>query len=488
MVNVLVVGGGLAGIATAVALAERHIPVTILESKPRLGGRASSFVDPATGDTVDLCQHVAMGCCTEFLRFCETVGIRGFLQPQPALWFMTSDGRTSRFAGDPLPAPLHLFRSFVRMHTLTLREKIGIALALRHLRQPPPSPLGIAGGEGPGVRGGIEPAEESTIREGFCPPSPPSPLPPQSRGERGAESDDPPFSDWLAKHRQSPRMVDRFWGLVLTSALNETPDRVGFRYARKVFVDGFLTDRRGFEVELPTVPLGRLYGPELSSWLEGRNVRVVTGAGVRRFILDGPRVTSVELRTGDIQSADAIVSAVPFERLIEMLPSDVVETSPYFANLRQLTHSPITSVHCWFDRPATEFPHVVLVDCLGQWVFNRGPAADGEHYLQVVVSAARRLEEAGRDETERQVVAELRSLFPPLREATLKRVRVITDRTATFSAVPGVDRWRPAQKSPLAGLYVAGDWTATGWPATMEGAVRSGNLAAAALMADRCLP
>jgi squalene-associated FAD-dependent desaturase len=431
--NVLVVGGGLAGLATAVALAQRHIPVTILESKPRLGGRASSFVDPATGDTVDLCQHVAMGCCTEFLGFCETVGIRGLLRPQPALWFMTPDGRTSRFAGDPLPAPLHLFRSFVRMHTLTFGEKIGIARALRHLKTP--------------------------------------------------TDEDPPFSEWLAKHRQSPRMVDRFWGLVLTSALNETPDRVGFRYARKVFVDGFLTDRRGFEVELPTVPLGRLYGPELASWLDKHGVHVRTGVGVRRFAVDTDRVTAVELRTGEIVRADAIVSAVPFERLGEML-GEAFRTNPYFANLEHLTHSPITSVHCWFDRPATELPHVVLVDCLGQWVFNRGKTTDGEHYLQVVVSAARRLEEAGRDETERQVVAELRSLFPPLREATLKRVRAITDRVATFSAVPGVDRWRPVQKSPLAGFYVAGDWTLTGWPATMEGAVRSGNLAAAAILGD----
>jgi squalene-associated FAD-dependent desaturase len=445
--RVLVVGGGLAGLATAVALAQRQVPVTILESKPRLGGRASSFVDPATGETVDLCQHVAMGCCTEFLRFCETVGIRGFLRPQPALWFMTPDGRTSRFAGDPLPAPLHLFRSFVRMHTLTFGEKIGIARALRHLKRP--------------------------------------------------TDDDPPFADWLAKHRQSPRMVDRFWGLVLTSALNETPDRVGFRYARKVFVDGFLTDRRGFEVELPTVPLGRLYGPELASWLDKHDVRVMPGTGVRRFVVEGDRAiaaelhgevaTGTELRTGPLLTAEAIVSAVPFERLREMLPESVVESMPYFAGLRQLTHSPITSVHCWFDRPATDLPHVVLVDCLGQWVFNRGAAAPGEHYLQVVVSAARRLEEAGRGETERQVVAELRSLFPPLREANLKRVRAITDRTATFSAVPGVDRWRPMQKSPLAGLYVAGDWTATGWPATMEGAVRSGNLAAAAILADRRL-
>ena len=225
-----------------------------------------------------------------------------------------------------------------------------------------------------------------------------------------------------------------------------------------MFVDGFLADRRGFEVELPTVPLGRLYGPELASWLDNHGVRVQTGAGVRRFVVDGDRVTAVELRTGETMAADAIVGAVPFERLGEMLPAAVVETTPYFTNLRHLTHSPITSVHCWFDRPATDLPHVVLVDCLGQWVFNRGPTAEGDHYLQVVVSAARRLEEAGRGETEQQVVAELRSLFSPLREAKLKRVRAITDRVATFSAVPGVDRWRPGRSR----RWRASMWRATG--------------------------
>jgi len=134
-----------------------------------------------------------------------------------------------------------------------------------------------------------------------------------------------------------------------------------------VFVDGFLADRRGFEVELPTVPLGRLYGAELASWLEKHGVRVMLNAGVRRFVVERERVGAVELRTGEVLTADAVVSAVPFERLGDMLPAEIALGSPYFANLQYLTHSPITSVHCWFDRPATELPHVVLVDCLGQW-------------------------------------------------------------------------------------------------------------------------
>ena len=416
----IIVGGGLAGLAAAIALAPRGIEVTLVESKARLGGRASSFNDPTTGETIDLCQHVAMGCCTNFAHFCTTIGIRKFLEPQPTLYFMTPDRRVSRFAADPLPAPLHLARSFARLHSLTLGEKARIAYGLWQLKRP--------------------------LRDA-----------------------DPPFSDWLAQHRQTPRTIDRFWGLGLTSALNETPDRIGVRYARKVFVDGFLGHRRGFEVELPTVPLGRLYGAELQAWLRDHRVTVRTGVGIKSFLGGSDRFTGVEL-------------------LLEVLPESMIEREPYFANLRQLSHSPITSVHCWFDRPATELPHVVLVDCLGQWVFNRGRSGECEYYLQVVVSAARMLQGLGREEVERRVVGELRELFPALREAVLKRAKIITDGAATFSAAPGVDRWRPVQTSPLENFFVAGDWTSTGWPATMEGAVRSGYLAAEAVLRKLGIP
>jgi uncharacterized protein with NAD-binding domain and iron-sulfur cluster len=147
-----------------------------------------------------------------------------------------------------------------------------------------------------------------------------------------------------------------------------------------------------------------------------------------------------------------------------------------------LETSPITSVHCWFDCQGTDLPHIVLVESVGQWVFNRGETAPGEWYLQVVVSAARQFRGLGHDEVERQVVAELRRLLPRLADAKLVRARVVTEHAATFSAAPGVDRWRPVQTSPIDNLFVAGDWTNTGWPATMEGAVRSGYLAAEALL------
>jgi uncharacterized protein with NAD-binding domain and iron-sulfur cluster len=173
---------------------------------------------------------------------------------------------------------------------------------------------------------------------------------------------------------------------------------------------------------------------------------------------------------------------VPFGRLLDLLPEQVVAANSYFGNLRHLETSPITSVHVWFDRPVTRLPHAVLIDGVGQWVFNRGEVAPGEHYVQIVVSAARQFRGLGHDEVERRVVAELRRLFPAAAAAAVLRARVVTEHAATFSAVPGVDRWRPSQRSPIPDLFVAGDWTATGWPATMEGAVRSGYLAAEALL------
>lgn len=431
--HVLILGGGLAGLAAAVALAPRGFHVTLLESRNRLGGRASSFQDPQSHQLIDNCQHVSMGCCTNLDHFCRTLGLDRYLQAQKRLYFMTPDGRVSPFQAGPWPAPLHLARSFLSAHYLTVTEKLRIAYGLACLRRTPPE-------------------------------------------------QDSPFADWLRRHQQTPRTIDRFWGLVLVSALNETTDRIGLRYARKVFVDGFLRHRRGFEVEVPTVPLGRLYGEELQTWLQQHGVAVRLLHGVRSLQIADERVESVQLRNGGNVQADSYISALPFERLLDVVPTEVAERYDYFRDLKNLQTSPITSVHLWWDRPITPLPHVVLIDCIGQWLFPRGQTTAGEHYVQIVVSAARQLRGLGHEEIQRRIVEELQRLLPAAAAARLLRGRVVTEHAATFSAVPGVDRWRPAQTSPLTNLLVAGDWTATGWPATMEGAVRSGYLAAEALL------
>jgi squalene-associated FAD-dependent desaturase len=435
-----VLGGGLAGLATAAALAKRGLRVMLAESRNRLGGRAGSFADSATGQLIDACQHVSMGCCTQFAAFCKEVGIDHLLRSEPLLYFMTPDRRVARFTADRWPAPLHLARSFLGVHYLTWGEKLRIAWGLACL-------------------------------------------------QRSTADHDGPFCEWLVRHRQTPRTVDRFWGVVLTSALNETPDRIGLRYARKVFLDGFLRDRRGFELQIPAVPLGRFYGEELRSWFDRCGVSLRLNEAARRFSVTEDRVAGVEMRTGERLEADWYVSALPFDRLLDLMPPETVDAHPPLAGLKRLETSPITSVHLWYDRAVTDLPHAVLVDCVGQWVFNRGDTGSGEHYVQVVVSAARQFRGLGREEVQRRIVAEMAGLFPLAAADRLIRARVVTEHAATFSAVPGVDRWRPGAQSPLRNLFLAGDWTATGWPATMEGAVRSGYAAAHAIIrAQESLP
>ncbi len=424
----VVVGGGLAGLSAAVALARRGVRVTVLESRGRLGGRAGSFVDPQTGQVVDACQHVSMGCCTAYAALCETVGVRHLLAPQPVLYFVTPDRRVSRFAADPWPAPFHLGRALLGAHYLTAGEKLRVVYGLVRLLMLP------------------------------------------------ADADEP-LDDFLRRHRQTDRTISRFWGVVLTSALNEWVDRLGTKYARKVFLDGFVKDRTGHVVEVPAVPLDRLYGAELQTWLTRHGVTVRPNAGVKRLDVADGRVTRATLRDGSTESADAYVLAVPFGRVADLLPPEVAATEP-FSLAAELAPSPITSVHLWFDRPTLRLPHAVLVDGLGQWVFRRG------NYLQVVVSASADLAALGRDEVQRRIVGELGRLFPPVAAATLLRAKVVTEHAATFRAVPGVDQFRPPQRTPIPNLALAGDWTATGWPATMEGAVRSGTLAADALVPE----
>jgi squalene-associated FAD-dependent desaturase len=431
--SVLIVGGGLAGLAAAVALAPRGYRVTVLESRPRLGGRASSFSDPATGQLIDACQHVSMGCCTNFAHFCRTIGVEHFLEPQRTLWFRTPDRRTSTFRSDPWPAPFHLGRVLAGAHYLTATDKLRIGWGMLQLLRESPEA-------------------------------------------------DPPALDWLRSHRQNARTIERFWGVVLTSALNETVERVGLKYARKVFVDGFLRHRDGFTVHVPTVPLGRFYGEELRDWLKAHGVELRENCGIKtvRSPQTNVRGQCATLRDGTEIIADDLLLAVPFDRVLDLLPADIA-SQHFFARIQNLTPSPITSVHLWFDRNITPLPHVVLVDCVGQWLFNRGNG-----YVQVVVSASYDLKTRGRENIESLIVAELGRLFP--HSADLLRAKVVTEHTATFSAVPGVDAHRPTQATPIPHLFLAGDWTQTGWPATMEGAVRSGYLAAEAILAAHGRP
>ena len=236
-----------------------------------------------------------------------------------------------------------------------------------------------------------------------------------------------------------------------------------------MFVDGFLSDRHGFEVEVPSVPLDRLYGDEMRAWFDKHGVEIRLNAGVMSIDIGDRNVSGLSLRDGERITADWYIAALPPSRLLDLLPAKFVDAEPTFQRFREFAYSPIVSVHLWLDRPVMDLPHAVLLDSLSQWVFNRG------EYLQVVISAAHDMRA---EDITNCVVAELRQFFPKMKDAAVVRSRVVTEHAATFSAVPGVDRLRPGSQSPISNLLLAGDWTSTGWPATMESAVQSGYNAA----------
>ena len=438
--QVVIVGAGLAGLAAAVALAARGLKVTLLESRPRLGGRASSIVDRETGQTIDNCQHVAMGCCTNFWHFCETVGCRDLFEPQPALFFVgpprtTASGKPRPpaivpFQAGPLPVPAHLALSFARMSWFTLTEKISLGRALRALAQ------------------------------------------------RSEDATDEAFSDWLERQHQSPATIEYFWKVVLVSALSETLERTSLTQARKVFVDGFLSNRTGWQVSIPRVPLDEIYGSRITGWLDQHNVEVRLKAGVARLVPDGDRISGVVLRTGETIAAEHVIVAAPWYLVAELLPESMAQHES-IQRLTKIETAPIASVHLWFDRPITDLPHAVLIDRLGQWLFNRtSPGDAGRFYYQVIISAAFDLASKSEAEVLAQIVRELAAIWPAARAATLLHARLITEHKAVFSPRPGIDELRPVQQTSVPNLQLAGDWTRTGWPSTMEGAVRSGYFAA----------
>lgn len=431
--RVIIIGGGLAGLAAAVALSSRDVPVTLLESRPRLGGRASSIIDQETGQTIDNCQHVAMGCCTNFLHFCETIGCSDLLERQRELYFIGPPSESGpspcvRFRGTNLPAPLHLASSLAAMPWLSWSDKLKLGFALRSLARLPES------------------------------------------------APDEPFATWLQRHRQSPAVCEHFWHTVLVSALSETLDRISLKHARKVFVDGFLMNRTGWEVTIPRVPLTTIYDEHLATWFREHQTDVRLKAGVKKLIETNGVISGVELRSGETLAGTNFILAVPQNLVAGIVPESLAQHD-HVRRLEQIQTAPIASAHLWFDRSLTNLPHAVLLGRLSQWAFNRGVTDQG-HYLQVVISAAFELSTRPEADIVEQVSRELLATWPEGRDAKLLHGRVITEHRAVFSPLPGIDDLRPTQQSPIANLQWAGDWTLTGWPATMEGAVRSGYLAA----------
>ena len=405
--------------AAAAALGSAGFEVDLFEARPFLGGRATSYPVPASpeeeAETIDNCQHVLLRCCVNLLNFYERLGVRDQIRFYREFYFIEPGGRISILKRGRLPAPLHFTGAFLRLHCLDRHDKIGIARAMMALRR------------------------ERTRRK---------------------DLDRISMLDWLLQKRQTPRAIDRFWRQVLVSAINEDLDRMAAVHGFQVFWLGFLARADSYEMGVPAVPLGRLYGAE--AWQKLGNVQIHFRCPVERIAAEGFTVG------GQPVNADYSICALPFERL-EALGLEAP----------RLEHSPIIGVHLWFDREITTLPHATLLDRTMQWMFNKS----GGRYLQLVVSASRDLTNLSRNDIIDMAVGDLRLYFPRVKEATLLKAHVVKEQRATFSAAPETEPLRPGTVSRFPNLFLAGDWTRTGWPATMEGAVRSGYLAAEAVAA-----
>lgn len=435
--TVTVVGGGLAGIAAACALADTGYRVRLIERRPYLGGRASSYEHPGTGEVIDNCQHVLIGRCTSLIDLYRRLGVLDAIRWYDRFTFLTPDGRTTVIEPGKLPAPLHSSLSFLRAPAFTLADKLAIAWGLSQ----------FLGG-----------------------------LPPDT---------DEDFAHWLRRHQQTGRAIERFWKPVLVSALNEDLDRLSVHYAAKVFRESFLLSPESGRMGVPAIPLSELYGRAVD-YLQARGSEVSLRTSVEGIVPSGEGWIT---RTGNgTFESDAVVLALSFESMAALLPClpQNAASQELASKLGRFEHSPITGIHLWLDREVTDLDHAVLLESKIQWMFNKSRlqpthrGAEGS-YLELVVSASRSLVPMRRQEIVDLALTELTQFFPAVASANLLKAAVVKEVRATYSVRPQLDRFRPGALSPWSGVFLAGDWTATGWPATMEGAVRSGYLAAAAL-------
>jgi len=422
--HVVVVGGGLAGLAASVALADHGIRVSLLEKNPRLGGRATSYRLPS-GEYIDNCQHVTLRCCTNLEDFYRRVGVADKIRYFDEFVFMDAKRRRGTIKPSRLPAPFHLAPSFAVFPLLNLKDKLSIARAMFHIMRSSGNPK---------------------------------------------FKEDVSMLDWLRRQKQTPAAIDRFWRVVLVSALNEDLERTDAHYGIMVFWKAFLSNAAAFGIGVPAVPLADLYASC------GEHIEVRTRCTAGEVCMADGRVSGVRLEGGGEVAGDYYLLAVPFDRLLKFIPADLRQKEE-FAKIGNLSVSPITGVHMWFDREIMKEPFVTSVDHTIQWVFNRTGS-----YVQIVISASRGLSNRSQQEIVDMCRRELTDLLPAADKAQLTRAVVIRENAATFSPSPGSDRWRPSQKTSIPNLFLAGDWTETGWPATMEGAVRSGYLAAEGIL------
>jgi hydroxysqualene dehydroxylase len=440
--DVVVVGSGFAGLAAAVDLTGRGARVLVLEGRPGLGGRATAFVDPETGEVVDNGQHVLIGCYHETFRFLRTLGTDSLvdLDERLTIDYIERDGRRSRLRAAPLPSPWHLVGGLARWKALSWRDRLAalrvapaLARAARHHGQGRP-PTGIHHGE--------------TV------------------------------SGWLRRHGQTERLCELLWEPLAVAALNQPADVSAAEPFVRVLAQMFGGTRRDAAIGLPRVPLDGLYAKPAAAWLAARGGMVRAHAPAR-ILCERDRVSHVDVR-GERIDAAVVVCAVPWHALARTIDPAPAALELVMARAAAMASSPIVTVNLWFDRAVTETPFVGMPGRTMQWVFDKRQAFGGDtSHLSLVSSGAEAIVAGANADLIALAVQEVRDALPVARTATVRRATVVREKRATFSLAPGQPP-RPPTRTSVRGLLLAGDWIDTGLPATIESAVVSGHRAAEA--------
>lgn len=427
--------------SAACGLADGGFKVTLIERRGYLGGRSSSYLHPGVNEVIDNCQHVLFGCCTNLIGFYKRIGVADKIHWTGEMTMIEPGGRRSVLGPSPLPAPLHGIPSLLRAHALTAADKLALARAFNAMLR-------------------IGPADDSS------------------------ES----LLDWLHRHKQPPGVVNRFWRIVIASALNADLDRISVPYAAKVVRELFMNSAVAGSMGMSSVPLSDLY-KNAEQFLRARGSSVLYNTSVESLEWNEETSTwTIDARTGPL-TADYVILALPFEALGKLLPNmPPVEGAEALAKqIAELEHWPICSVHLWFDREITDLDHAVLLDRELHWLYNKSKLQPWRKlsgsYIELVVSASRSFAALERKDAIGLALRELAEFFPAVREATLEKAALIKEVRATFGVPPGINRARPDEISPWPNCYLAADWIQTGWPSTMESAARAGHLAAEELAA-----
>ncbi len=439
--HVAIVGGGLAGLAAGVNLSRRGIRVSVFEKRPFLGGRAFSFTDPETGVEVDNGQHVFVGACDEYMDFLREIGAwNNVRMPGRLEARVIRDGKSSWLkASSWIPGSAANLPALLGYGHISYRARLRLLYGMMRIRF--------------------------------------------TRRKQGGLLEQETFDAWLRRHGQNDETISRFWNLIVLPALNDDIAHVSADAGLMLFQTALLGAPHKAAIGYPVVGLSRLAGDAAEASIENRGGSVHKSADIARITTGEGSVTGIELETGQKIAADAVLTAVPASETVKLTKnSDLIPE--HFEPATNMETAPIVGVHIWYDRQILDDRFVAVLDSPLQWVFNvtRMHEQEAEHpqsgqHIAISLSGAWEWKERSKAELREIFVTEMARVFPEASDAVVERFITVKMMDATFRVTPGSEQYRLPQETSVPGLFIAGDWTRTGWPSTMESAVRSGNLA-----------